>query len=938
MNLRMAPQASARRYAPPRTLDRPRPTMAYSTRANSGGTALDLVEREQGGASPLATARWTNESETSRLRFKIGQYWLGLDADGNPLGYADDRHICLVSGTRGGKGTSSIINNLLLWPGSIVVVDPKGENATVTAQRRGPGSDYARGLGQSVHVLDPFKVTSTDLPVGRYNPLDAVDPNGPEAVIEASIIADALVVVQDDSKDPYWDLSARSLVRALILYVLTEEAFEGERNLVTVRRLITHGHTIAYEVLQELRRQDSSIDDASPFALLFEDMRRNERFEAISSAGITFGDLLATAPKTFNIAKQVADQHTEFIDSPGMRHCLSASDFSLSELKTDPKGMSLYLSLPRRVMRSHFRWLRMMISLILTEMEKTPGKPKTGHAVLMCLDEFAALRRMQDIENAAAQIAGFGVKLLTVVQDLGQLKDVYKENWQTFLSNSGLKLFFQTDDEFTQTYLSKQIGETELIRETASRSFSRGSSASDSFTKSDSTSDSVTNSSGRTDGTSRGSSTGTNSGYSSGSSGQWGPDGRWNSSSNSSSSGGSTSGSNWGTSTSTNISESRGQTLGTSHSAGKTTGTTEGRTEGASQSIHKTALITTDEIYRMFSRVDDSNDPRYPGLALAFIPGMHPLITRKANYYADPRFFEMFDPHPDFDPPRTIAENAVFQAAELKRLETEEQIRRREEEAAKAKAEEEAAAEAHRRQLREERRQVEAQAWLDAERKRQNGLTAAKIAAEKEFQKTYSAIIRKNGEEHAKAALAMYRHAVEKYPESALLKMGEYAFVDQCSTMIRGALKEAPKDRALSIADAYTLYRKNILGIHCQLGYFAGATFQTRKLSPFEIAFISIRQDYRRVQSMVPIPPLLILLGIPFLAAVMRKGLGLWFLNAWGIVKIGPVTAHHLASFAIAATVMFVLYNKVAKSGFTALLCLILFFAYLILINWAVPF
>ena len=72
-----------------------------------------------------------------------GQIWVGesFDGDAEPIGYRDDRHVLLVSGTRGGKGTGVIIPNLCLWPGSAIVIDPKGENATVTARRRGEGSD-----------------------------------------------------------------------------------------------------------------------------------------------------------------------------------------------------------------------------------------------------------------------------------------------------------------------------------------------------------------------------------------------------------------------------------------------------------------------------------------------------------------------------------------------------------------------------------------------------------------------------------------------------------------------------------------------------------------------------------------------------------------------------------------------------------------------------
>jgi type IV secretory pathway TraG/TraD family ATPase VirD4 len=89
----------------------------------------------------LASAHWeTPDVVSKRYPYTLkGKFWLGRNEEGSPLGYCDDRHICLVSGTRGGKGTSVIVNNLCLWPGSAVVVDPKGENATVTADRRGKG-------------------------------------------------------------------------------------------------------------------------------------------------------------------------------------------------------------------------------------------------------------------------------------------------------------------------------------------------------------------------------------------------------------------------------------------------------------------------------------------------------------------------------------------------------------------------------------------------------------------------------------------------------------------------------------------------------------------------------------------------------------------------------------------------------------------------------
>ena len=93
---------------------------------------------------------------------------------------------------------------------------------------------------------------------------------------------------------------------------------------------------------------------------------------------------------------------------------------------------------------------------------------------------------MEVIENAAAQAAGFGVKFLFVVQNLPQVEDIYEKSWETFLGNSGLKLFFQIEDDFTRSYLARQLGELETTRQT--RSGSQSQSLSDSTSEGDNSS------------------------------------------------------------------------------------------------------------------------------------------------------------------------------------------------------------------------------------------------------------------------------------------------------------------------------------------------------------------------------------------------------------------------------------------------------------------
>jgi type IV secretory pathway TraG/TraD family ATPase VirD4 len=429
--------------------------------------------------------------------YEPGAFWIGRTEDQNPIGYRDDRHICVVSGTRGGKGTSVIVNNLCFWPGSAVVVDPKGENATVTAARRGQGDDYCEGMGQTVHVLDPFNAATVDDDYrSTFNPLAGLDIEDEETIEEAHRIANAIIMVRENSNDASWDEQARTLVRGVIMHVLSDDAFDGRRTLVTVAELIQRGDEILAATLRAVVPPDEKIDP--PHLLLFKDMQRNRAFGGrVAGVGSQFRTMLENSAKQFQGVLQSATSNTEFIDSPGMARVLSGTGrtLQLSDLKTDPRGVTLFLSLPmRQLQNTHFRWLRMMLDLITTQMEITRGKPATGHPLLMLLDEFAALHRMDVLQKAAPYIAGFGMKLCFVVQTFKQLHEVYKEAWETFLANAGLKVLFSIEDNFTQEYVSKNIGDTEIIREVHSvnKSESESESEAEGHTHTDTSSFSVT--------------------------------------------------------------------------------------------------------------------------------------------------------------------------------------------------------------------------------------------------------------------------------------------------------------------------------------------------------------------------------------------------------------------------------------------------------------
>jgi hypothetical protein len=287
----------------------------------------------------------------------------------------------------------------------------------------------------------------------------------------------------------------------------------------------------------------------------------------------------------------------------------------------------------------------MMVALTTTEMEITRGQPAAGYPVLMVLDEFAGLKRMAAIENAVAQIAGFGVKLFFVLQSLEQLKATYKDSWETFLANAGVKVFFSIEDHFTREYVSKLVGETELIREVHSTNESRSENESQTGGTSSSYTEGVNRSHSFTESFGTNESMGWSHGSSSGSSSSFGQHGSSSFSSGSNSSFSRSRGTSHGTSYGTTEGTSSSTTEGKSDS--RTTGMSRTAGTGRSETLHRRPLIQPDEVGRIFARIDDRTHPFYPGMALVTITGADPLMVRRSHYFEDAQFIDCFSPHPD---------------------------------------------------------------------------------------------------------------------------------------------------------------------------------------------------------------------------------------------------------------------------------------------------
>ncbi|MCG7492498.1 type IV secretory system conjugative DNA transfer family protein [Thalassobius sp. Cn5-15] len=174
-----------------------------------GGLASGFFDKP----TTFGSSRWaTHEDVASKDAFgtdgiRIGKF-KNAEGEMDWVSYKGDRHLLTVAPTRAGKGTTQIIPNLLTYGGSALVIDPKGENAFATAERR-------QQMGQEIQIVDPWAITPLDdLQVSSFNPLDWLDTTDPDLPENAMLLASALVV-EGNSKDPFWDEEAKALLQGL---------------------------------------------------------------------------------------------------------------------------------------------------------------------------------------------------------------------------------------------------------------------------------------------------------------------------------------------------------------------------------------------------------------------------------------------------------------------------------------------------------------------------------------------------------------------------------------------------------------------------------------------------------------------------------------------------------------------------------------------------
>jgi type IV secretion system protein VirD4 len=406
--------------------------------AASGGFASIAVAigmsvwraREAKSAATYGSARWAKPEEVRAAGL--------LKTDGVILGRYDQaylrhdgpEHVLCFAPTRSGKGVGLVIPTLLTWPGSAIVHDIKGENWQLTAGFR---ARHGR-----VALFDPTNAKS-----GAYNPLLEVR-RGEWEVRDVQNIADILVDPEGSlEKRNHWEKTSHALLVGAILHVL----YAGkDKTLAGVAAFLSDPKRPIEATLSAMMTT-RHLGEAGPHPVIASAAR-----ELLNKSDNERSGVLSTAMSFLGLYRDpVVAQVT--------RRC----DWRIADIVGGKEPLTLYLVVPP----SDINRTKPLIRLILNQIgrrltEELHGK-SNRHRLLLMLDEFPALGRLDFFESALAFMAGYGLKSFLIAQSLNQIEKAYGPN-NSILDNCHVRISFATNDERTAKRVSDALGTATEMR------------------------------------------------------------------------------------------------------------------------------------------------------------------------------------------------------------------------------------------------------------------------------------------------------------------------------------------------------------------------------------------------------------------------------------------------------------------------------------------
>ncbi|MEK8095419.1 type IV secretory system conjugative DNA transfer family protein, partial [Methylocystis sp. IM3] len=336
-------------------------------------------------------ASFASEREIVEAGLRASQGLLLGRKGGKLLSFGGSEHVLVYAPTRTGKGVGYVIPNLLNWPDSVVVLDVKKENWEKSA-------GFRAAHGQEVHLFDPLDESGR---TARYNPLSYVRSESVDLYDDLQRIA-VMLFPAESRGDPFWFEAARSAFVAIGGYVAE-----------------TPG--LPFTIGEILRQLSSSQDLKAHFDKII--TARKSGPSPLSRHCVTaLNDFLAASENTLNSVRKTVTARLGLWLNPRIDAATAENDFDLRLLRQRP--MSIYLGVtPDNLDRlSPLLNLFFQQTIDLNARELPDHNQKLKRKLLLLLDEFPALGNVSALAKSVAFLAGFNVRLLTVIQSPAQLR------------------------------------------------------------------------------------------------------------------------------------------------------------------------------------------------------------------------------------------------------------------------------------------------------------------------------------------------------------------------------------------------------------------------------------------------------------------------------------------------------------------------------------
>lgn len=333
--------------------------------------------------------------------------------NGRYLTYGGYQFVILAAPTRSGKGVGIVVPNCLNYSDSLVVLDIKGENFDIT-------SGFRAKHGQKVYLFAPFDEAGV---THRYNPLEYISDDPAQRLGDIDAIGTALYS-GGNQNDKFWSENAKDLFRGLCLFVLERKDLPKTFGEI-LRQASGKGKPLKEYIFEELKKAQ---DTGHPFS--------NACIDCLNRVLSNSENTLAGIVATFGTPLLI-------FQNPRVDLATSANDFDLREVRRE--RMSIYFKMPPNKLKEGSVLVNLFFDQLLNLNTRVlPSQDKTlKHQCLVLLDEMTSIGKVAMIAQAVSYMAGYIMRLLTIIQNKSQLEDVYgKAGALTLLSNHALMVMY----------------------------------------------------------------------------------------------------------------------------------------------------------------------------------------------------------------------------------------------------------------------------------------------------------------------------------------------------------------------------------------------------------------------------------------------------------------------------------------------------------------